>query len=308
VTPTSESLCPLRYPLSSVSGTHNLSVYVDAGFDSFWYNISYTVADSLILSIGDRIYSYTDTRNYLSGTATITSTWAAYDNGTLVTSGTVTAGSFMVNWAKSTLRGLHEWGVLFTDGTTNVWVNGSYEARGILIIYVVIGQDNDSIYISGKIYSTDHSLQYWVFENTGAGNVLMGSGTFTLVATEAWFSVMWSKSSENAHANWTLIVSDGSNNSTCYGWYTKLDSAVTNIVNNASHLQEYNTNVAEQTNVSGDQYTGPSPEAAMWQTLGYIGLTFGLVFIIGTTYYATIGLKSRRIKRDRSSDWLRSRR
>jgi hypothetical protein len=197
---------------------------------------------------------------------------------------------------------------LFSYGVITRWANGSYEARGVLIIYLVIGQDNDSVVISGKIYSSAHVLNYTVYENIGSGNVLVGSGTFTLVATEAWFSIIWSKSSENAHGNFTIVITDGSNNSTAYGWYTKAMAEITNIVNNASHLQEYTTNVAEQTVVSGDQYTGPSPEAAMWQNIGYIGLTFGLVFLIGITYYATLGLKLRRKKRDRANDWAVTRR
>jgi len=42
--PTSELLCPIRYPLLTTAGTHNLSVFIDGGADSFWYNISYTIS------------------------------------------------------------------------------------------------------------------------------------------------------------------------------------------------------------------------------------------------------------------------
>jgi hypothetical protein len=43
VGPVSELLGPVRHTLNETIGSYNLSVYVDAGVDSLWYNISYIV-------------------------------------------------------------------------------------------------------------------------------------------------------------------------------------------------------------------------------------------------------------------------
>ena len=305
--PLSELLSPIRYPLSDTAGTHNLSVFIDAGADSFWYNISYTVAETAF-RVDSGPYTETDTRNYFSGYANIGFNYSVYDNNSLSTSGTKSFGSFSIDWSKSTLKGLHEWGILFNSSGTLRWVNGSYGADGLLILNLWPGQDNDSIYLSGRLYSTDLTLSYWVWENTGSGNVLVGSGDISIVASTAWFTVYWDKSAENVAANWTLTITDGLNNSTAYGWYTKLDSAVTNITNNASHYEDRSTYMDDPVIVEGDLYDGPSPEAAMWQSFGYIGLVFGMTFLVGMVYYAARGMKGRRKKRDRANDFLVTRR
>ncbi|MHA1786588.1 MAG: hypothetical protein ACTSWU_00130, partial [Candidatus Thorarchaeota archaeon] len=303
--PISELLSPIRYPLSDVVGTHNLSVLVDAEADIFWYNISYTVIETAF-RIDSGPYTDTESRNYFSGYANLAFNYSVYDNNSLVKSGSKTAGSFSIDWEKSTLRGVHEWSILFNSSGTVEWVNGSYEANGLLILQLFPGQDNETIYLTGRLYSTDWTLSYWVWENTGSGNVLRGSGSITLAENFEWFTLYWDKSSENVEANWTLTITDESNNSTAYGYYTKIDSSVTKITNNASYLQD---NSSHQTEViQGDVYDGPSPEAAMWQSFGYIGIVFGAVFLVGFTYYFARWRATRRRKRDRGNDWLTQRR
>jgi len=221
-----------------------VSTYVD------WVNGSYSVATAEVLQITSPVYSSSDTRNSLAGYASLSCTWTSFDNNTQISTGSLAAGSFFIGWARQTLRGLHLWGVNFTDGVTTRWVNGSYQADGIQIVSATIGQDNDTIFVSGQVYSTILSLTYWVYENNGTGNVLIGTGTITLGQTKAWFSLAWDKSSENVAANFTLTISDGVNNSTVFGYYTKLDASITYIINatdidNRDYTYEGDTTVQE---------------------------------------------------------------
>jgi hypothetical protein len=119
--PTSELLCPIRYPLLDTSGTHNLSVYVDAGSDSFWYNISYTVAEIVAFEIEDwDVTPHLSMENYLEcffGTTWGNSTIYVYLNDTLQTSVLEQEGGISFSFWMSGISGLHNYVFNITSGT-----------------------------------------------------------------------------------------------------------------------------------------------------------------------------------------------
>jgi len=246
-----------------------------AGGVTHWVNGSYSVASAVVLQVTDTLHTESDTTNYLSGYANLGCTWTAYDNNSLIDSGSLGAGSFAIRWDKQTTEGLHEWGIKFISGAITRWVNGTYAADGIVIENAWAGQDNDTVYISGELFSSITTLTYTVYEDAGLGNVLRSSGSITLTSTRAWFSIEWAKSAENVEANFTLVISDGTNNSTIYGFYTERAAEVTNITNASSYFREGdNVSTINNTTIQTDT-------ASIEFVLAIVGLTTAAIFLGG---------------------------
>jgi len=72
----SELVMPIRYELLQTYGVHNLSVYVDGGADSFWYNISYAFYANQ--GYGESVVTLYNSR----GTGFDPSAYVLYVNGT----------------------------------------------------------------------------------------------------------------------------------------------------------------------------------------------------------------------------------
>jgi len=147
VGPTSELLSPIRYALSGSAGTHNLSVFVDGGADSFWYNISYSVA----LDIRIEEWSVEDYIVEITGLANADINWYIYNEG--IYSGEWGSESesigFHFTFAKNIAIGKHNFSVYFNDtidGAMYRWFNNSYT------ISAIYGISNIYIYNQGGDY------------------------------------------------------------------------------------------------------------------------------------------------------------
>ena len=118
--PTSELLCPIRYPLLSTSGTHNLSVFVDGGNDSFWYNISYTVAEIIAFELEEwDVTPHLGVENYLEcffRTTWENSTIYVYLNNSLQTSVLEQEGGISFSFWMTGNPGLHQYVFNVTSG------------------------------------------------------------------------------------------------------------------------------------------------------------------------------------------------
>jgi len=124
--PTSELLCPIRYTLLGGAGRHNLSVFVDGGNDSFWYNISYTVA----LDVAIEDWGVEDVVIEIVGVSNADVCWWVYNEG--IYSGETGIETedigFYFTFAKNAAVGKHNFSIYFntTDGSLYRWFNWSY--------------------------------------------------------------------------------------------------------------------------------------------------------------------------------------
>lgn len=128
--PTSELLCPIRYPLLSTSGTHNLSVFVDGGNDSFWYNISYTVAEIVAFELEDwHVTPQLGVENYLEcffRTTWGNSTIYVYLNDSLQTSILEQEGGISFGFWMTGISGLHNYVFNVTSGAEVITITWDY--------------------------------------------------------------------------------------------------------------------------------------------------------------------------------------
>lgn len=128
--PTSELLCPIRYPLSATSGTHNLSIFVDGGNDSFWYNISYTVAEIVAFEIEDwDVTPHLGVENHLE--CIFRTTWGnstiyVYLNDSLQTSVLEQEGGISFSFWMSGISGLHNYVFNVTSGTNVITITWDF--------------------------------------------------------------------------------------------------------------------------------------------------------------------------------------
>ena len=121
--PTSELLSPIRYPLMSTSGTHNLSVFIDGGADSFWYNISYTVVEIIAFTVEDWDIDLHLNEGGSYVEVEVKTTWEnstiyAYDNGVLMATAPESVGGVSFYWWMSETAGTHDIVLNITHGST----------------------------------------------------------------------------------------------------------------------------------------------------------------------------------------------
>lgn len=128
--PTSELLCPIRYPLLDTAGTHNLSVFVDGSNDSFWYNISYTVAEIVAFELEDwHVTPQLGVENYLEcffRTTWGNSTIYVYLNNSLQTSILEQEGGISFGFWMTGISGLHNYVFNVTSGTNIITITWDY--------------------------------------------------------------------------------------------------------------------------------------------------------------------------------------
>ena len=128
--PTSELLCPIRYPLSATAGTHNLSIFVDGGNDSFWYNISYTVAEIIAFELEDwDVTPHLGVENYLEcifRTTWENSTIYVYLNDSLQTSVLEQEGGISFSFWMSGNPGLHQYVFNVTSGANIITITWDF--------------------------------------------------------------------------------------------------------------------------------------------------------------------------------------
>ena len=170
--PTSELLCPIRYPLLTLSGTHNLSVFVDGGTDSYWYNISYTVAEVIAFEIVDwDVSPHFGVENYLE--LSFETTWEngtiyTYMNGTLQSSVLEQYGGVTyVLWMPSG-SGLHQYVFNVTSGTNVITLTWNlyvpdWADTGLVMWFDIWTYQNN--YTLLTLESNWHNCTFYVYLN-----------------------------------------------------------------------------------------------------------------------------------------------
>lgn len=231
----------VNWAKNTTTGLYEWGVKFADGTTTRWINGSFEIAADALLFIQDTVYSATEDRNYLSGHATLgVTTWTAYNNNTQMATGSLTAGSFQVDWAKNTTVGIYEWGVSFTDGTTTRWVNGTFAVdvvEIVITIYTFFGASSDFTYMqfSGHInYDCTYNISEWsdsyALNETHTGSV-----------SEGMFNIAWDKVGVNdVDANFTIVFVNGSLSLTINGYYGtayKLLRIVEIVVDNTEESQ-----------------------------------------------------------------------
>ena len=107
--PVSEVLGPLRYTLNEAIGSYNLSLFIDAGADSLWYNVSYTVTGEDWCYISPYFpsgvgYPLTNFRLYINNTRIYDRDWKFYNRTDWIYNVTIT--DF---FGEEVYSGIHAW-------------------------------------------------------------------------------------------------------------------------------------------------------------------------------------------------------
>jgi hypothetical protein len=161
--PMSEITVPILYPLTTTAGTHNLSVKVESGVNTKWFNTSYTVVEVGItiepitfFGVGDDFtqmqiaFLIDHASNY-----TIYESSASYAESDTWT-GSVVKGWNNIAWDKISVADAQaNFSIKFSSGSLTAWVNGSY-AVPQTTFYVVFWTHNgpepsDTVTVNGRI-------------------------------------------------------------------------------------------------------------------------------------------------------------
>jgi len=81
-------------------------------------------------------------------------------------------------------------------------------------------QNNESVIVGGTVHTSATTLQWTVYEAA----LGWASGTITGVSNGAYISWIWAKSSSTSTSNFTVTVTDGTYNTTFYGWYLRISA------------------------------------------------------------------------------------
>lgn len=189
------------FTLQTASGKHNYSLYFNVSTSVYiWKNGSYYITP-VVLAVSNSVYTATNTQNFLSGETNVACDWYAYNNDTEMDTGTIGVGSFAIDWEKNTTVGYYVWGIKFDDGTTERWVNGTFEISAIdvlLITDTLYSTSDDYLYLSGY---TNIGCDWHAYNN----NTQMNTGTIGAGS----FEVAWAKNTTTGFYNWGVKFDDG---------------------------------------------------------------------------------------------------
>ena len=243
--PTSELLCPIRYPLMSTSGTHNLSIYVDAGNDSFWYNISYTVAEIIAFELEDwDVSPHLGVENHLE--CFFRTTWAnstvyVYLNDSLQTSVLEQEGGISFSFWMTGTPGLHQYVFNVTSGANVITITWDFYLPDWAETALVVRWDLwtfQNNYTMLELESNWMNCTYYIYLNS------------SLVATSA---------NDPVTLNFTRAINIGTYNLTIYadgGAQTYTISNIRYIVTEEGVSYDFSTFSGGVTYVYGDTYEG----------------------------------------------------
>jgi len=157
--PISELLSPIRYPLSNTAGTHNLSFYIDGGNDYFWYNISYTVIetitiDTITLFGAGPDFTFMQWSFLLSIDCNYSIIeWSASVSTTYSFNGSLLAGDRNIAWEKmNTNDNYVNFTVYFTSGSLTYNFTSSYSRHSIP------ETGGSAIYEDNREYNTNETI------------------------------------------------------------------------------------------------------------------------------------------------------
>jgi hypothetical protein len=91
-----------------------------------WVNGSYDVTSTTFL-VSDPVPSENEIEFEVSAFSNLDCTYKVYENESLSESGSLSAGSILVDWPKQTTIGVWVWGIQFNSSGTIRWINGSYD-------------------------------------------------------------------------------------------------------------------------------------------------------------------------------------
>ncbi|MBY8998838.1 MAG: hypothetical protein KGD60_14010, partial [Candidatus Thorarchaeota archaeon] len=271
--PTSELLSPIRYPLMSTSGTHNLSVFIDGGTDSFWYNISYTVAEIIAFDLEEWWLSlHLGTENFMEGY--VLTTWEnatiyVYDNGTLMRTALEGAGGSSFYWWMSEEQGNHNIVLNITNGVDTITKTRSYfipewASGGMVGRFDIwnMQENGTSIYVESNWGNT---TAYIYFDSVLVAIVTDDPGTAS-----------FDRASNIGTFNLTIVWDGGNQNYTRRGVMFTVTEAGTTYISGGLQIITYEGDTEE-----GDTHIGIPPEEFTKQLIAIVGLVFMSIFIGG---------------------------
>ncbi len=116
----------------SVPGEYVFEVRVSDGANVAYETLSLVVDqyEPATLVVSDSVFSYNNETNVLSGDVSIPCSYSVYENDSLTASGSLSAGSYSIEWPHSTTPGNYFWAVKFENGGHTMWRNGTYHIDG----------------------------------------------------------------------------------------------------------------------------------------------------------------------------------
>lgn len=115
----------ITWTKETASGLHRWAVKFNDTSTTRWVNGSYDLTSTTFL-VSSIVSSSTEIEVKVSAYANLACSYTVYSNDSVIDSGSLSAGSIEVSWAKSSTIGTHSWGIKFVSGSVTRWINGSY--------------------------------------------------------------------------------------------------------------------------------------------------------------------------------------